>query len=607
MIENRLNNKRIIDALQSSCEHPIAILSDGTTVSRAQFISHIAAYESAIELVYGSGGKKQLAIYFDDSYQFLAAFCAILLSGNRIVMPGNNLKGTCENLKQSVYGFIGDFEESTISKLGFDLLKSISIPEVDAEEAEKAKLKVQNLSSYEPLLSLFTSGSSGTPKLIEKNMRQLEVEIGSLEQLWGAEIGSGVIVGSVSHQHIYGLLFRLLWPLISRRTFYSEVLTYPEELHGVLADFESSVLISSPTQLSRLPDSVDWSLLHKKLKVVFSSGAPLEKSHSLHARKAFGTGIVEVLGSTETGGIAYKREDESNDVSWKAFPQIEITRDQTSGAMQLVSPHLPDNTLYKTTDKIEFSADGNGFVLKGRTDRIVKIEGKRLSLDEMEVVLSKHEFIDSCRIITITEQRQIIAVAATLAPAGKDFFVDKGKFRLNKELTNYLRGNFENVLMPRKWRYIDQLPVNSQGKIERTKLTALFNDSEKPKLPDVIESNIDGDSVSLQIYVPENIYYFAGHFPGTSILAGVVQLTWAAHYAQEYLGVNVSSKQLDAIKFQNVVTPGSNITLDLKYNRDKSNIAFKYFSLEEKYREEQGLGVQSGEVSYSSGRIKLES
>ncbi|THB73913.1 MAG: hypothetical protein D6B28_03050 [Gammaproteobacteria bacterium] len=614
MIENKFKNMRIINVLQSGGEHPVAILNDGSSISKAHFISHIAAYKSAIDLVYGSGAKKQIAIFFDDGYQFLTAFCAILVSGNRVVIPGNSLKGTCENLKQAVDGFIGDFDESTIAELGFDLVRSISISEVDAEISE---IVISDLSSEEPLLSLFTSGSSGSPKLIEKSLRQLEIEVGSLEQLWGDEIGSSVIVGSVSHQHIYGLLFRLLWPLIAGRSFYSEVLTYPEELHGVLADFESSVLISSPTQLSRLPDSVNWSLLHEKLKVVFSSGAPLEKSHSLHARKAFGTGIVEVLGSTETGGIAYKIEDGSSVVSWKAFPQIKITQDQATGAMQLVSPHLPDNTLYKTTDKIEFSTNGKGFVLKGRTDRIVKIEGKRLSLDEMETVLSKHDFIDSCRIITITEQRQIIAVAASLSPEGKDFFVDKGKFILNKELTNYLRGNFENVLMPRKWRYIDRLPVNTQGKIEQTNLIALFNDTEKPKLPDVIESKLDGDSVSLQIYIPENIYYFIGHFPGTSILAGVVQLTWAAHYAQEYLGVKVSSKQLDAIKFQNVITPGANISLDLKYNRDKSNIAFKYYyreemGLEERSREEQNVEEQLQEkkpveIQYSSGRIKLES
>ncbi|THB67352.1 MAG: AMP-binding protein [Gammaproteobacteria bacterium] len=591
-MKNKLKNTKIIEALQNTNEYHVAILEDGSSVSWAQFISHISSYNSVIQQTFGLEGKKKLAIYFEDSYQFLAAFCAVLISGNRLVIPGNNLKGTCENLGELVDGFIGDFPETALSDI--NLIRSIPISEISAEKSE---LYIRELSADEPLLSLFTSGSSGEPKLIEKCLRQLEAEISSHELLWGEGIGDSIIVGSVSHQHIYGLLFRVLLPLLSGRTFYSEVLTYPEELHGVLAGFESSVLVSSPTQLSRLTDLIDWTMLHGKIKAVFSSGAPLERFHSLHARDVFGVGITEVLGSTETGGIAYKSENGSDNISWTAFPHIEITQDEAIGAMQLVSPHLPDRGIYQTTDRIEFCEDGKGFVLKGRTDRIVKIEGKRLSLDEMEAVLSRHEFISTCRIITMSESRQIIAVAAVLSSLGKDFFVDNGKFSLNKELTNNLRGNFENVLMPRKWRYIDALPVNSQGKLEHDKIKALFTDSEKPKLPDVIASDIDGDSVNLQIFVPDNIYYFSGHFPGTSILAGVVQLSWVVHYAQEYFGIKVSSKQLDAIKFQSVITPGKNISLDIKFNRDKSNIAFKYYCLED----------QSEEISFSSGRIKLDS
>ncbi len=583
----------ISNSLKNKKELPVAILSDGKTVLWQQFISHISAYQSDIENEFGCGAENKLAIYFEDSYQFLTTFCAILISGNSVVMPGNNLKGTCANLTDYVDGFIGDFDNEIVSELKVKHIKPISIANVELLSDE---FVVPVISSDKPLVSLFTSGSSGAPKLIEKSLRQLEVEVNSLDQLWGDKISDSIIVGSVSHQHIYGLLFRILWPLLSGRTLYAEILTYPEEMHGVLKSFESSILVSSPTQLSRLPDSIEWNLLRGKIKAVFSSGAPLEKQSSLHARDSFGVGVIEVLGSTETGGIAYKCEDGVNPASWTAFPEVVVSRDETTGAMQLISPRLPDNELYTTTDKIKFTEDEKGFVLLGRTDRIVKIEGKRLSLDEMEAVLLEHPFINSCRIITFTEARQVIAVAATLTSKGKDYFVDKGKFKLNRELVSFLRGSFENVLMPRKWRYIDEIPVNAQGKLEHEKIRELFIDVEKPKFPEVIGANVDADNASLQIYVPDNIYYFAGHFPGTSILAGVVQLTWAAHYAKQYFDIEINSKQLDAIKFQNVITPGANITLDLKYNRDKSNVAFKYYSKEK----------QSEEIQYSSGRIKLE-
>ncbi len=598
---NNSKSLSLITALKSDRDFAVAIDSSGETVSYQVFLTHISAYQSAIENVIGAEKGKKFAIYFEDSYQFLAAFCAVLISGNYIVMPGNNLQGTCENLLTSIDGFIGDFSEKFVEDSV--LIKNISFKNIKQQRVEiDTGLILQDA----PVVSLYTSGSSGTPKLVAKSLQQIEAEVNTLEQLWGDQIGHSVIVGSVSHQHIYGLLFRLIWPLLSGRTIYSEILTYPEELHGVVASLGSSVLVSSPTQLSRFPESVGWDILQGKVKAVFSSGAPLKKEHSLNVNNHLNVGVIEVLGSTETGGIAYKCEDGSEDIYWTAFPNVEITKDQTTGTMQLISAHFPNRNLYKTTDKIEFTPNGKGFVLQGRTDRIVKIEGKRLSLDEMETVLLKHPLLSACRIVTITETREIIAVAAILTAKGKDFLVDKGKFKLNKEFTAFLRGSFENVLMPRKWRYVNELPVNAQGKFEYTKLKELFNDGDKPKFPEVVESDIDGDKATLQIYVPNDIYYFGGHFPGTSILAGVVQLTWAAYFAKEYFQVDVVSKQLDAIKFQNVITPGSNVFLDLTFNREKSNVAFKYYSREELASEEQSTKEQPSEIQFSSGRIKLE-
>lgn len=585
----------LLAALASNNDLPIAIDNSGAVVTREQFLSHISVYQSAIEAATGAITGKHLAIYFEDSHQFLTAFCAILVSGNYVVIPGNNLYGTCENLLQGsdgfcVDGFIGDFDKEFITQLGSTVVESVEVDQLSIQQTNIG-IDAALISPDKPLISLYTSGSSGTPKLVEKSLRQIEAEVNTLEQLWGEGVGQSVIVGSVSHQHIYGLLFRLIWPLLSGRTIYSEILTYPEELHGVLTKLESSVLVSSPSQLSRLPESIDWKALQGKVNGVFSSGAPLNKEHSLNARKLLGVDVIEVLGSTETGGIAYKTEDGDKDSYWTALPGVQITQDQDSGAMQLISAHLPDKQLYQTTDKIELTADGNGFFLQGRNDRIVKIEGKRLSLDEMESALVKHQYIKSCRIITFTESREIVAVAATLTAKGKDFLVDKGKFKLNKQLIAFLRDSFENVLMPRKWRYVAELPINAQGKFEYERLIKLFAESEKPKFPEVIESVIDQDKVSLQIYIPNDLYYFDGHFPGTSILPGVVQLTWVAYFAKEYFQIDVVSKQLDAIKFQNVIAPGSNASLDLVYNRDKSNVAFKYFS---------------GETKFSSGRMKLE-
>ncbi|MCO6705214.1 AMP-dependent synthetase, partial [Streptomyces sp. CHB9.2] len=77
---------------------------------------------------------------------------------------------------------------------------------------------------------LSTSGSSGEPKLIAKQLFQLANEVAALECLWGASLGAATVLGSVSTQHIYGLLFRVLWPLCAGRPFARQALPYTEEL-----------------------------------------------------------------------------------------------------------------------------------------------------------------------------------------------------------------------------------------------------------------------------------------------------------------------------------------------------------------------------------------
>ncbi len=66
-------------------------------------------------------------------------------------------------------------------------------------------------------LTLYTSGSSGTPKPIRKTLAQFNAEVHTLETQWGALVGDATVLGSVPHHHIYGLLFRVFWPLAAGR------------------------------------------------------------------------------------------------------------------------------------------------------------------------------------------------------------------------------------------------------------------------------------------------------------------------------------------------------------------------------------------------------
>jgi acyl-coenzyme A synthetase/AMP-(fatty) acid ligase len=68
-----------------------------------------------------------------------------------------------------------------------------------------------------PLAVLFTSDTTGEARRIEKAVRHVE-EVAVLEEHFGAQLGADTrILATVAPQHLYGLLFRVLWPIASGR------------------------------------------------------------------------------------------------------------------------------------------------------------------------------------------------------------------------------------------------------------------------------------------------------------------------------------------------------------------------------------------------------
>ena len=80
--------------------------------------------------------------------------------------------------------------------------------------------------------------------------------------------------------------------------------------------------------------------------------------------------------------------------------------------------------------------------------------------------------------------------------------------------------------------------------------------------------------VEVDIYVPADLFYFDGHFPGDPILPGVVQIDWVVALADRYLGLNIESAQEFRVKFRSVIQPESSLTIALKYSHENRALSF---------------------------------
>lgn len=397
---------------------------------------------------------QRVAICTQDSYLFSLAFLACAVNKKHIILPGNYQPCALAELSEHfdcllVDDSIGEVEVSDVRNVQ-TLLSS---------NTESQKPLIDNLTTIDlaaTQLTLFTSGSSGTPKAINKTLEHLDIEIDQLDKNWGELLKENRIHSTVSHQHIYGLLFRILWPLCSGVPFARNNLEYPEQILSHAN--KNSVLISSPALLKRLKHETKSA----QLAGVFSSGGPLPTESAHQALNLLGHFPIEVFGSTETGGIAF-RQQESAQTPWQLFDCIEASLN-SENCIKLLSPYIDNNNWYQTADECEMVSE-NQFILKGRTDRVIKIEEKRVSLVEVEKRLEQLPWISECVVIPFEEpERLILASVLVLSEEGQAKFatMSKGKFWLM--LRSELRKWLEPIAIPRKYRIVDEIPLNSQGK-----------------------------------------------------------------------------------------------------------------------------------------------
>lgn len=330
----------------------------------------------------------------------------------------------------------------------------------------ESSLPLLDLSGQESI-SFLTSGSTGEPKSINKPLLALTNEVSTLAATFPECSRDCVFAASVSHLHIYGLLFNILLPLLYKSRIVPCKVEYQEQLQPLSKHFSDLVFISSPAFLSRL----DTNLPPHGLRSVFSSGGLLSFDSAQDALHCFSTMPVEVYGSTETGGIGYRQQREAS-TPWRAFEGVILKN--INGETAIVSPNMPNEPPYVLDDKLRFFPDGS-FQLMGRKDRIVKIEENRISLNEIEKFLVSTDDVQLCHAVVLQGKRTCIGCVVILTDSGRAMLAEKGRMNMIREWKQMLKTRFEPAAVPRKWHISDNIPANTQGKTDHQYLLSLFD------------------------------------------------------------------------------------------------------------------------------------
>ncbi|OLU24186.1 acyl-CoA synthetase family protein [Pseudomonas sp. PA27(2017)] len=509
-----------------------------------------------------AAGVQRVALHLQDASELAIALFAAWQADIHVLLPADAQPQTRQRLGAQVDLWVEQLDDSMIA----------TPREARALDRERCRL------------TLCTSGSSGEPKLIDKSLGQLANEVQALEALWGERLGDALIIGSVAAQHIYGLLFRVLWPLCAGRVFLPKALPFPEDLQLASLPYPAFAWITSPALLKRMGDNLDWPAL-SRVRQVFSSGGALPAEAAASVQQRLGQWPTEIYGSSETGGIAWRQGGEH----WQPFADVQLDVNE-EGALRLSSPYLPLGHWEQMADAVQIDADGR-FTLGARLDRIVKLEEKRISLPLLEQALAQHNWVSEARLGVLQQGRAFLGALVALSPEGLHVLRNQGRRHLTEGLRRHLAGHCEAIALPRRWRLMAHLPYSSQGKLGQAQVNELLA-AARPTRVEPASAREENGEWHLELDVPLDLAHFSGHFPGTPVLPGVVQIDWAQQLARELITeLPPLFGGMEVLKFQQLVRPGDRLQLTLRFDAERDKLYFTF---------------RSGEANCSSGRILLK-
>ena len=469
----------------------------------------------------------QIEIFTQDSYLFLVAFFGALLSKSTPYLLPHNLPSNSRKF----------FNDENITNIINSSNKSNNID---------IKLDLNSV------FYIQTSGSSGERKNIKKTINQMVIEGEFLHKYFNLN-SSHIVLSSVSHQHLFGLTFKIFTSLISGSKIHVETLNYPELLKEKLSNYNQNsniLLISSPAILESISkqNSIDE---FDKIQMIFSAGSKLHLDIQNNLTNRLKTKIVEIYGSSETGVIAYNLDGD-----FTIFPGVNTKTDNESRLI-ISSPWQNCVGGFLSNDCVQIN--GNSLKIIGRYDRIIKLHDRRISLDGIENLIKQSPFINNVA-ISQDESHKRLAAILVLSYEGKKLYKTKGKNGIVDQIKLLIKDEYGNKL---RYFYIrSSLPINQQGKISKNDFLNSINSKIEPEFKLIQkEPNI----IKLTAYIDEGSFYFNGHFLNFPLVPGFIQLGFVFNSAIKYLGLKYENlSDIETIKFINFLRPCDIATLNIQ-------------------------------------------
>jgi acyl-coenzyme A synthetase/AMP-(fatty) acid ligase len=415
-----------------------------TTITRGQFLHDVARLAACLP-------ERQYVINLcADRYRFMVGFAAALCRRQISLLPPSDAPGVLAALAAD-YPDLYALADTAPAPLPCPVLAYPG----DLPPGAGGAL-VPAIPARQPALILFTSGSTGRPAPVPKSWGVLvrsALAAGKRLDLAGQ---GATLIGTVPHQHSYGLESTILLGLQHGLAVHAGALLYPADIcAAIAASPRPRVLVTTPVHLKALlAEPADM----PGADLILSATAPLAEELAVQAEACFGAQLIEIYGCTEAGQVATRRSAQER--VWHCLEGVCLSA--RDGGTWASGAAVEGAALLQ--DVIEPAGDGR-FHLIGRAADLINVAGKRASLAHLNHQLLAIDGVrDGVFILPEPDGGPVtrlaaLAVAPGLAPA---------------QILAALRTRIDAAFLPRPVLLVDDLPRNALGKLPRDALLALL-------------------------------------------------------------------------------------------------------------------------------------
>lgn len=329
-----------------------------------------------------------------------------------------------------------------------------------------------------------TSGSTGTPRGIAMPTDSLLADEDALTKTMGLR-HEDRLWSAIPLSHSYGFTTLALSALVRGLTLVVPGHRDPFAALAAAGDLGATVFPTVPAYIQALLKLSSPPRWPASVRLVLSAGAPLAAETSAQFRETYQQAVHTFYGSSECGGICYDREGGAAERGTVGTPVHGarvglVHQDQLPvgegvvvvESLSVGEAYLPEGDARLAGGRFETSDvgtwQGGELALRQRLDRVINVRGRKVDPSEVEGVLSALDGVDEVVVLGMSspdgreEIVHAVVVCRSARPRGSD-------------VAAWCRDKLADHKVPRSVVFVEAIPRNSRGKVDRAALLSLYS------------------------------------------------------------------------------------------------------------------------------------